>query len=100
MLGFFKKRSGNGMEDSIELSGVEELHEKAMEQNGDLYSFIDSRMPSVSTEKKIAYMNAVLKEHIDMYEYDEDDELRRDGYIVNIYYPKREESDMDSTVSS
>jgi len=73
----------------LSVEHIARLHEKAMAQSEDLYTFLLREFPDIPVEERLQYLAAILNDHFDDYAFDNDDELKHDGYIVKRFYPKR-----------
>ena len=88
MFGFFKKRGREaGSRIMVDEAEAQRLHEAAQRQKRDLYTFLCEESSLRDAEERLAYMNSIIASHPQSYELEENDELRREGLIIEIYYP-------------
>ena len=73
----------------MDLEKIKKLHEKCCQGRSDLYSFLEEELPELSTEDRLKVMAQVLNEHLDEYEYDQRDKLKRDDYSITKFFPKK-----------
>jgi len=77
--------------DNLDLSveHIESLNEKIQAQDDDIYTFLQRVFPDLKVEDRLKYLATILNDHFDDYTFDENDEIRRDGYIIKRFFPKR-----------
>ncbi|WP_292662900.1 hypothetical protein [Nitratifractor sp.] len=69
------------------------LHRKARGQNNDLYTFLKRELPDLGVEERLQTLAAVLNDYLEEYRWENDDELKDEGYIVKRFYPLPESDD-------
>ena len=77
--------------DNLDLSveHIESLNEKIQAQDDDIYTFLQRVFPDLKVEDRLKYLATILNDHFDDYTFDENDEIRRDSYIIKRFFPKR-----------
>ncbi|WP_456429600.1 hypothetical protein [Nitratifractor sp.] len=80
---------------AVDLSAdaIAALHRKARRQNDDLYTFLKRELPDLGVEERLQTLAAVLNDHLEEYRWEDDDELKDEGYIVKRFYPLPESHD-------
>ncbi len=73
----------------MDLKKIADLHEKCKECGEDLYSFLEREFPDISIEERLRIMASILNEHLEEYDYDQADKLKRDDYSITRFHPKR-----------
>ena len=75
---------------SVDLSpgNILKLHTRAQLQEEDLYTFLKRELPEISVEERLQYLAAILNDFLEEYDYDNDDEMSRDGYRIKRFLPK------------
>ncbi len=76
-------------EEAMDLAKIRSLHEKCKEEGCDLYSFLEKEFPDIPIEDRLKIMAAVLNEHLEEYSYDQADKLKKEGYAITKFFPKR-----------
>lgn len=64
------------------------LHKKIQAQDEDIYTFLQKEFPDMVVEDRLKYLAAILNDFFDDYTFDENDEMRREGYIIKRFFPK------------
>jgi len=73
----------------MDLKEIKELNQKCQAQKKDLYSFLEEEFPDMAIEKRLEVMANVLNEHLEDYTYNQADKLKKEGYAITKFYPKR-----------
>ncbi len=73
----------------MDLKEIAKLHEKCKECGEDLYSFLEREFPDISIEERLKIMASILNEHLEEYDYDQADKLKREDYSITRFHPKR-----------
>jgi len=73
----------------LSVEHIESLNEKIQAQDDDIYTFLQRVFPGLKVEDRLKYLATILNDHFDDYTFDENDEIRRDGYIIKRFFPKR-----------
>ncbi len=76
-------------EEAMDLEKIQALHKKCQAQECDLYSFLEKEFPELSIEDRLKVMASVLNEHLEEYEYNQADKLKREDYSITKFYPKK-----------
>jgi hypothetical protein len=74
----------------LSVGNILKLHTKAKMQDKDLYSFLKEEFPNLSVEDRLKYLSAILNDFFEEYEFDNNDELKSQGYIIKRFYPKKD----------
>ena len=72
----------------MDLKKIATLHEKCKECGDDLYSFLEREFPDISIEERLKIMASILNEHLEEYEFNQADKLKREGYSITKFCPK------------
>ena len=72
----------------LSVEHIAKLQAELQKQDADLYSFLKQRFPDISVEDRLKYLSTVLNDYFEAYEYDEEDEMSVDGYIIKRFFPK------------
>ncbi len=67
---------------------IQRLHGEAQNQSEDLYTFLKKKFPDLPIEERLRYLAAILNDFLEEYRWENDDELKDEGYIVKRFYPK------------
>ncbi len=67
---------------------LKELHDGCRARGCDLYSYLKERFPASDTQQRLKYLAAVLNEFLEDYEYDKEDRIKEDGYLIVRFFPK------------
>ena len=81
------------MSPDLDIEQILRLHGEAQNQGKDLYTFLSGKFPELSVEGRLQYLAAILNDYLEEYRWEDDDELRADGYLVKRFYPKKEKND-------
>jgi len=73
----------------VDLKRIEELHKECKKGDKDLYSFLEERHPELSIEERLKMMAEVLNEYLEEYHYDQADKLKKEGYSITRFVPKK-----------
>ncbi len=73
----------------MDLKRIEELHKECKKGDKDLYSFLEERHPDISIEDRLKLMAEVLNEYLEEYDYDQSDKLKKEGYSITRFVPKK-----------
>ncbi|MRI59104.1 MAG: hypothetical protein C6H99_06335 [Epsilonproteobacteria bacterium] len=76
-------------EEAMDLEKIKNLHQKCQKQKSDLYTFLEEELPQLNVEDRLKVMAEVLNEHLEEYEYDQADKLKREEYSITKFYPKK-----------
>ncbi|SFP22708.1 hypothetical protein [Hydrogenimonas thermophila] len=70
---------------------IKSLHKKIQAQDDDIYTFLQKEFPDMVVEDRLKYLATILNDFFDDYTFDENDEMRRDGYIIKRFFPNKKE---------
>jgi len=70
---------------------IKSLHEKIQAQDEDIYTFLQKEFPDLVVEDRLKYLATILNDFFDDYTFDENDEMRRDGYVIKRFFPNKKE---------
>lgn len=75
----------------LSIEYIKSLHEKIQAQDDDIYTFLQREFPDMVVEDRLKYLATILNDFFDDYTFNEDDEMRKDGYIIKRFFPKKRE---------
>ncbi len=72
----------------MDLNEITKLHNRCLQGDCDLYTFLEQEFPDISIEERLKIMAEILNEFLEEYYFDTQDKLKRDDYSITRFFPK------------